>query len=69
MLKLKHLRGALRVQEQLEAAAWKAANEPAPRARPMCRDCADLAIDGICPNSGRPCRTKQPNTISTNTPK
>ena len=32
------------------------------KARPMCRDCADLAPDGICPNSGKPCRSESPNT-------
>jgi hypothetical protein len=24
---------------------------------PHCRDCADFAQDGICPNSGKPCTT------------
>jgi hypothetical protein len=53
MSKPKHLRGT---QEQLEVAA----KDPTPKSRPACRDCADLAVGGICPNSGRPCQTKQP---------
>lgn len=59
MLKTKHLKGALRVQDQLDAAAWKAANDQAPKPQPSTHEARRYCKGDGSWTTWQPCTTQQ----------
>lgn len=59
MLKLKHLEGALRHEELLERAAWKAANGVAPNAEAMTHEASRYCHGDDAWTDWQPCTAEQ----------